>query len=81
MSIVEYVCRNVCQPILFLILARWAAGCGPQLTSPRVDTLNGFRHANMRALRFDADDGVWRVAFAGDPIVSAALRLALALCN
>src|SRR6516225_3423609 len=37
---------------------------GPQLGRPRVDTLNGSRHANMKELRFDAADGVWRVAFA-----------------
>jgi hypothetical protein len=37
---------------------------GPQLTRPRVDTLNGSRHANMKELRFSAADGEWRVAFA-----------------
>lgn len=40
---------------------------GPQLGRPRADTLNGSRHANMKELRFDAADGVWRVAFAFDP--------------
>lgn len=40
---------------------------GPQLGRPRVDTLKGARHANMKELRFDADDGAWRVAFAFDP--------------
>lgn len=39
---------------------------GPQLGRPRVDTLKGSRHANMKELRFDADGGVWRVAFAFD---------------
>ena len=39
---------------------------GPQLGRPRVATLNGSRHANMKELRFDAADGVWRVAFAFD---------------
>ena len=34
---------------------------------PRVDTLNGSKHANMKELRFNADDGIWRVAFAFDP--------------
>ena len=33
---------------------------GPSLGRPRVDTLNGFRHANMKELRFQADNGVWR---------------------
>jgi len=40
---------------------------GPKLGRPRVDTLKGSRHANMKELRFDAGDGVWRVAFAFDP--------------
>lgn len=40
---------------------------GPTARRPRVDTLKGSRHANMKELRFDADGGVWRVAFAFDP--------------
>lgn len=40
---------------------------GPTLGRPRVDTLKGSRHANMKELRFNADGGVWRVAFAFDP--------------
>jgi len=40
---------------------------GPDLGRPTVDTLNGSRHANMKELRFDADGGVWRFAFAFDP--------------
>ena len=40
---------------------------GPQLRRPRCDTLGGSKHANMKELRFDADGGVWRVAFAFDP--------------
>lgn len=40
---------------------------GPQLRRPYADTLNGSRHANMKELRFDAADGVWRVAYAFDP--------------
>jgi hypothetical protein len=39
---------------------------GPQLARPQVDTLRGSRYANMKELRFDAADGVWRVAFAFD---------------
>jgi hypothetical protein len=39
---------------------------GPQLGRPRVDTLKGSKHPNMKELRFDADDGAWRVAFAFD---------------
>ena len=49
---------------------------GPQLGRPYVDTLNGSRHANMKELRFDADDGVWRVAFAFDPDRQAILLAA-----
>ena len=40
---------------------------GPQLGRPRVDTLNGSRHANMKEMRFAAADGAWRLAFAFDP--------------
>ena len=39
---------------------------GPTLGRPWVDTLHGSRHANMKELRFEAADGVWRVAFAFD---------------
>ena len=39
---------------------------GPQLGRPRVDTLNGSCHANMKELRFDAEVGAWRCAFAFD---------------
>jgi hypothetical protein len=49
---------------------------GPQLGRPRVDTLNVSRHANMKELRFDAADGVWRVAFAFDPRRQAILLVA-----
>ena len=49
---------------------------GPTLGRPRVDTLNGSRHANMKELRFDADGGVWRVAFAFDPERKAILLTA-----
>jgi hypothetical protein len=49
---------------------------GPQLGRPRVDTLNGSRHSNMKELRFYAADGVWRVAFAFDPHRHAILLVA-----
>ena len=51
-------------------------GMGPQLGRPRVDTLNGSQHANMKELRFNAGDGVWRFAFAFDP-----KRRAIVLCG
>ena len=40
---------------------------GPMLGRPHADTLAGSTHANMKELRFNANDGVWRVAFAFDP--------------
>src|SRR3990170_8054075 len=43
---------------------------------PRVDTLEGSRHANMKELRFTAADGEWRVAFAFDPRRRAILLVA-----
>ena len=46
---------------------------GPHLKRPRCDTLKGSKHANMKELRFDAADGVWRVAFAFDPDRQAVL--------
>jgi len=46
--------------------ARLLQQFGPHLGRPRVDTLKGSRHANMKELRFDAAGGVWRVAFAFD---------------
>lgn len=46
---------------------------GPLLGRPRADTLKGSHHANMKELRFDAADGVWRVAFAFDPDRKAVL--------
>lgn len=46
---------------------------GPQLGRPQVDTLNGSKHRNMKELRFNAEDGVWRFAFAFDPKRKAVL--------
>lgn len=45
----------------------WLREFGPKAGRPRVDTLNGSKHANMKELRFSAGDGEWRVAFAFDP--------------
>lgn len=39
---------------------------GPELGRPFCDTLKGSRHTNMKELRCDADNGVWRIAFAFD---------------
>ena len=49
---------------------------GPQFGRPRVDTLKGSRHANMKELRFSAAGGEWRVAFAFDPRRRAILLVA-----
>ncbi len=49
---------------------------GPALKRPRADTLKGSKHPNMRELRFDADNGVWRVAYAFDPRRRAILLVA-----
>ena len=49
---------------------------GPQLGRPRVDTLKGSHHTNMKEPRFEADNGVWRVAFAFDPKRHAVLLVA-----
>ena len=40
---------------------------GPKLGRPHVDTLSGSKFSNMKEIRFDAEEGVWRVAFAFDP--------------
>lgn len=49
---------------------------GPQLGRPRADTLKGSKFSNMKELRFDANNGVWRVAFAFDPQRNAILLIA-----
>jgi hypothetical protein len=49
---------------------------GPQLGRPTVDTLNDSQHSNMKELRFDADHGAWRAAFAFDPERKAILLVA-----
>ncbi len=49
---------------------------GPQLSRPHADTLEGSKYANMKELRFKADNGVWRIAFAFDPERAAILLVA-----
>ncbi|KAB2943478.1 MAG: type II toxin-antitoxin system RelE/ParE family toxin [Hyphomicrobium sp.] len=56
--------------------ARLLEEFGPSLARPNVDTLKGSGHENMKELRFKADDGVWRVAFAFDPRRRAILLVA-----
>ncbi len=59
-----------------LASAKLLEAFGPQLGRPHVDTLNGSSFTNMKELRFDADDGAWRVAFAFDPERKAILLVA-----
>jgi hypothetical protein len=49
---------------------------GPLAKRPRVDSLKGSKHANMKELRFSAGGGEWRVAFAFDPMRQAVLLVA-----
>jgi hypothetical protein len=49
---------------------------GPILGRPEVDTLKDSKFTNMKELRFRADGGVWRVAFAFDPERDAILLVA-----
>ena len=59
-----------------LEMALLLAEAGPQLRRPHCDTLSGSRHTNMKEFRFNADDGVWRIAFAFDPARQAILLTA-----
>jgi hypothetical protein len=56
--------------------AKLLEALGPSLGRPRADTLKGSRYSNMKELRFDAANGVWRVAFAFDPKRHAVLLVA-----
>lgn len=49
---------------------------GPALGRPRVDSLKGSRHSNMKELRFSVGDGVWRVACDGlrSPLIHRVVR-------
>lgn len=49
---------------------------GPSLRRPHADTLKGSKHANMKELRFEAEGGVWRLAYAFDPERKALLLVA-----
>jgi hypothetical protein len=59
-----------------LALSRLLQQFGPQAGRPRVDTLHGSRHANMKELRFSKSDAEWRVAFAFDTKRKAILLVA-----
>lgn len=62
--------------IELLAQARVLEQFGPAAGRPRVDTLKGSKHRNMKELRFEAAGGVWRVAFAFDPRRQAILLVA-----
>lgn len=62
--------------LALLAHARLLETFGPTLGRPHVDTLAGSKHRNMKELRFDADDGAWRVALAFDPERRAILLVA-----
>ena len=49
---------------------------GSNLGRPHVDTLEGSNYSNMKELRFNSNNGVWRVAFAFDPERQAILLVA-----
>jgi hypothetical protein len=72
----EFATLSAAVRIELLAQAKVLEQFGPQTGRPRVDTLKGSKHANMKELRFDADDGVWRVAFAFDPARQAILLVA-----
>jgi hypothetical protein len=56
--------------------AKMIEAFGPQLGRPYVDTLIGSLYSNMKELRLDIDNGVWRIAFAFDPKRDAILLVA-----
>lgn len=69
--------KKLLEPVRVEMLAtlKFLKTDGPQAGRPSVDTLVGSKHTNMKELRFDASEGVWRVAFAFDP-----QRKAILLC-
>ena len=52
--------------------SRWQAA----VETAKVGYLKESDHANMKELRFDPDNGVWRVAYAFDPERKAILLVA-----
>ena len=48
---------------------------GPELGRPHADTLTGSKYRNLKELRFETKNGVWRVAYRFDPE-----RKAILLC-
>jgi hypothetical protein len=58
-----------------LALAVLLEDYGPRLSRPYADTLKSGKFSNLKELRFSADNGEWRVAFAFD-----GRRIAILLC-
>jgi hypothetical protein len=52
---------------------RYLMDFGPHLGRPHAETLEQSKFPNMKELRFKADDGVWRIAYAFDPERKAVL--------
>ena len=69
--------KNFSEPIQdeLAYLSKLLNEFGPTLSRPWVDTLNGSSFANMKELRFQVGNGVWRVAFAFDPKRNAILLI------
>ena len=59
-----------------LAQAKLLEAFGPTLGRSRADTHQGVAPRHMKELRFTADGGVWRVAFAFDPERKAVLLVA-----
>ncbi len=56
--------------------ARLLEQYGSTLSRPYVDTLKSSKYSNMKELRFNTTDSVWRIAFAFDPKRQAVLLVA-----
>lgn len=72
----EFAALDAAVKIELRALVKILMELGPAYGRPRVDTLKGSKFANMKELRFDAAEGVWRVAFAFDPERKAILLVA-----
>lgn len=70
--------ENLARPVQVQIVAliQLLKTFGPAMRRPGSDTLSGSKHANMKELRFDADNGVWRLAYAFDSERKAMLLVA-----
>lgn len=69
--------NDLAEPVRVEMLAtlKFLQRDGPLANRPAVGKLDGSNYPAMKELRFDADNGVWRVAFIFDPE-----RKAILLC-